>query len=100
MCNPKKGRIELDNFSKESVKNVKADEFWSQKKENYRALFYCFEYIFSIMVSSVPSESLFSEAGDQVRDKRNRLDPDKVNRKSRWSSKTTINLTIKNKTEF
>ena len=34
------------------------------------------------MASSVPSESLFSEAGDQLTDKRNRLDPVKVNKMS------------------
>ena len=75
-----KFQIELEKFSKEPVKNVNPIAFWSQNKENYPALFYCFEYIFSIMASSVPSESLFSEAGDQVTDKRNRLDPDKVNK--------------------
>ena len=73
-------QIELDKFSKEPVKNVKPVDFWRQNKENYPALFYCFEYIFSIMASSVPSETLFSEAGDQVTDKRNRLDPVKVNK--------------------
>ena len=75
-----KFKTELDKFSKEPVKNVNPIPFWSQKKENYPALFNCFEYIFSIMASSFPSESLFSEAGDQVTDKRNRLDPEKVNK--------------------
>ena len=55
-------------------------EFWRLNKETYPGLFYCFEYIFSIMASSVPSKSLFSEAGDQVTDKRNKLDPEKVNK--------------------
>ena len=35
---------------------------------------------FSIMESSVSSKSLFSEAVDQVKDKRNMLDPEKVNK--------------------
>ena len=75
-----KFQIELDKFSKKPVKNVTPIDFWSQNRQNYPALFYCFEYIFSIMALYVPSESLFSEAGDQVTDKRNRLDPVKVNK--------------------
>ena len=55
-------------------------EFWHLNKYTCPGLFYCFEYIFSIIASSVPSESLFSEAGDQVTDKRNKLDPEKVNK--------------------
>ena len=73
-------QAELDSYIKESTKNVDPVEFWRLNKETYPGLFYCFEYIFSIMASSVPSESLFSEAGDQVTDKRNRLDPEKVNK--------------------
>ena len=73
-------QAELDNYIKEPTKNVDPIEFWRLNKDTYPGLFYCFEYIFSIMASSVPSESLFSEAGDQVTDKRNRLDPEKVNK--------------------
>ena len=65
---------------KKLIGHVDPIEFWRQNKENYPGLFYCFEYLFSIMASSVPSESLFSKAGDQVKDKRNRLDPEKVNK--------------------
>ena len=72
--------FEIDSYIKETTKNVDPVEFWRLNKETYPGLFYCFEYIFSIMASSVPSESLFSEAGDQVTDKRNRLDPEKVNK--------------------
>ena len=40
-----KFQIELDKFSGEPIKNVKPVDFWRQNKENYPALFYCFEYI-------------------------------------------------------
>ena len=73
-------QIEIDNYSQEQIKNIDPIDFWRQNKENYPGLFYCFTYIFTMQASSVPSESLFSEAGDQVTDKRNRLDPDRVNK--------------------
>ena len=71
---PQDPRHQLVKISSESV------PYWRQNMENYPDLFYCFTYIFTMQASSVPSESLFSEAGDQVTDKRNRLDPDRVNK--------------------
>jgi hypothetical protein len=73
-------QVELDKYMLEPIKNIDPVAFWRQNKENYPGLFYCFTYIFTMQASSVPSESLFSEAGDQVTDKRNRLDPEKVNK--------------------
>jgi hypothetical protein len=78
--NKTKLQIEIDKYSQEQIKNIDPIDFWRQNKENYPGLFYCFTYIFTMQASSVPSESLFSEAGDQVTDKRNRLDPDRVNK--------------------
>jgi len=46
----------------------------------YPALFYCAQILLAIPASSVPSESLFSEAGQQVSSYRNRLLPDRVNK--------------------
>ena len=73
-------QIEIDKYSQEQIKNIDPIDFWRQNKENYPGLFFCFTCIFTMQASSVPSESLFSEAGDQVTDKRNRLDPDRVNK--------------------
>ena len=49
-------------------------------RNDYPGLFYCAMRILNIPGSSVPYESLFSEAGDQVTKKRNRLDPERVNK--------------------
>jgi hypothetical protein len=73
-----KFQCEIDKYLKEPMKDVDPIEFWKLNKTNYPGLFYCFEYIFSMMASSVPSESLFSEAGDQLPNKRNRLDPENL----------------------
>ena len=78
--NKTKLQIEIEKYSLEPIKNIDPMDFWRHNKENYPGLFYCFTYIFTMQASSVPSESLFSEAGDQVTDKRNRLDPNKVNK--------------------
>ena len=62
--NKTKLQIEIDKYSQEQLKNIDPIDFWRQNKEYYPGLFYCFTHIFTMQASSVPSESLFSEAGD------------------------------------
>ena len=70
----------IEMYSGELFKQIDPCEYWKQNGTNYPALFYCAQILLAIPASSVPSESLFSEAGQQVSSYRNRLLPDRVNK--------------------
>ena len=71
---------EIDLYMTEPFKKIDPCEYWKQNKSTYPALFYCAKILLTIPASSVPSESLFSEAAQQITSYRNRLLPDKVNK--------------------
>ena len=71
---------ELDTYSALPYSSSEPEAWWQLHRKDYPGLFYCAMRILNIPGSSVPSESLFSEAGDQVTKKRNRLDPERVNK--------------------
>ena len=71
---------ELDMYSGEAFKEIDPCEYWKQNRTTYPALFYCAQILLAIPASSVPSESLFSEAAQQITSYRSRLLPDKVNK--------------------
>ncbi len=52
----------MEAYTGEPPKKIEPCEYWKQNSTTYPALFYCAQ-IFP--ASSVPSESLFSEAGQQ-----------------------------------
>ena len=68
---------ELKKYSGEEIDPC---EYWKQNKTTYPALFYCAQILKAIPASSVPSESLFSEAAQQITSYRSRLLPDRVNK--------------------
>ena len=70
----------MEAYTGEPPKKIDPCEYWKQNSTAYPALFYCAQILLAIPASSVPSESLFSEAGQQVSSYRNRLLPDKVNK--------------------
>ena len=51
-----------------------------QNSSVYPGLFYCYKRILCIQGSLVPSEQLFSHTGYSVWVRRNRLDPENVNK--------------------
>jgi hypothetical protein len=78
----KKSKLEreIELYMSEPFKKIDPCEYWKQNKSTYPALFYCAKILLTIPASSVPSESLFSEAAQQITSYRNRLLPDKVNK--------------------
>ena len=71
---------EIDKYCSEPPGSCSPDKYWELHGKDYPRLHYCAKQILIIPGSSVPSESLFSEAGDQVTPNRNRLDPERVNK--------------------
>jgi hypothetical protein len=67
---------EIDLYMSEPFKKIDPCEYWKQNKTTYPGLFYCAKILLTIPASSVPSESLFSEAAQQITAYRNRLLPD------------------------
>ncbi len=71
---------EIDFYMSEPFKKIEPCEYWKQHKTTYPGLFHCAKIHLTIPASSVPSESLFSEAAQQITAYRKRLLPDKVNK--------------------
>jgi len=78
----KKSKLEreIELYMSEPFKKIDPCEYWKQNQTTYPALFYCAKILLTIPASSVPSESLFSEAAQQITSYRNRLLPDRVNK--------------------
>ena len=58
--------------------DMNAVEFRKLNSNKYPIVFSVFEYLFTIPATSTPSERLFSKAGIQVWDRRNKIYPEKV----------------------
>lgn len=71
---------EIYKYNLENSKNIEPIDFWQSIKESYPILFHIFKRIFSVPATSVPAEQLFSHAGYNVWDRRNRLNPSNVNK--------------------
>ena len=71
---------EIEKYSAVPYSSSAPEAWWKLNGKDYPALCYCASRILNIPGSSVPTESLFSEAADQVTTKRNRLDPQRVDK--------------------
>ena len=71
---------ELFEYINEPVRNIDPIEYWKINKEVYPTLFKIFKKVFCIPATSVPAEQLFSHAGYNVWDRRNKLKPSNVNK--------------------
>jgi hypothetical protein len=74
-------RGELDLYLEEPVIDRKTDcpfEWWRQNKSRFPAVALLARKLLCVPAMSVPSERLFSKAGDVITKKRNSLSPAKV----------------------
>jgi len=64
-----------DTRSYLNVKDEDIPKWWTERKSIYPTLYRLAKKFLSIQASSVPSERLFSQAGDVIKKERSRLDP-------------------------
>ena len=76
--------IEIDNYLNESITPIKPEsidvyDWWNTNQSTFPILSRVARKFLSIPATSVPSERLFSDAGNQITSKRTRLSPEVVN---------------------
>lgn len=73
-------KIEVDKYLEECLQPRSQDpaKWWYTKREAYPTLYEIFKKRLCIMPTSVPSERLFSKAGQIIVERRNRLSGNKV----------------------
>ena len=71
---------EIEEYKSEPPKMIEPEEYWKQHSKIYPCLFYAYTKIFSLPATSVPSEELFSHSEHNIRDRRNRLSPQNINK--------------------
>ena len=71
---------EIKAYSNLAKPRVLAEQFWKLKlnQQKFPVIFYLFKTHHAVPATSTPSERLFSATDYQIWDRRNRLDPQKV----------------------
>jgi hypothetical protein len=70
--------LEVENYEKEVGKDIDPIDFWKANMQMYPILYKAFLFFMAIPATSVPSERLFSHAGYNVWDRRNRISDQNV----------------------
>ena len=75
-------KSEIDNYLNENVLSETADIYtwWHKNQKSFPILSRIARKYLSIPATSVPSERLFSDAGNQITLKRSRLSPETVSK--------------------
>ena len=67
-----------NNHTPQAFPNIDIFQWWLDNKEKFPILFQVSRKYLGVPATSVPSERLFSDAGNQISSERNRLKPETV----------------------